>query len=197
MLDVEIVVLDIRKHGAGEAELALESRAGVAVEQFGIFGRDALALGGDGGRRAVDLLAGLNLNDVVPDIAERNVEVLDPIFVVGIEAVAAGEVEPRVLRLLPRLQPVGAARLARDRGQRLIDRAVLQRLGDADLHRELGELLQLVVGAEQVDLDALHHLRDSLIGDRRELALQESEEIEIGGVAEVEELEVILPGLVE
>ena len=68
---------------------------------------------------------------------------------------------------------------------------------DAELHRQLGELLQFVVGAEQIDVDALHHLGDRLVGNARELPLQEAEEIEIGGIAEIEELEMVLPGLVE
>ena len=51
---------------------------------------------------------------------------------------------------------------------------------------------ELVVGPEQVDLDALHHLRDAEVGDPRERLLAEPEEVQVGDVAEVEELEVVL-----
>ena len=84
-----------------------------------------------------------------------------------------------------------------DRRQRLVDAAGLQRLVDAELDGQLGELLQFVVRAEEVDVHALHHLGDRLIGDGGELLLEEAEEVEIGGIAEVQELEVILPGLVQ
>ena len=105
MLDVEIVVLDIGKHGARQAELAFERSAGVRVEQLGIFLRDAVALGGDPGGGTVDLLAALHTDDVIPDVAERDIEVFDPVFVGRIEAVAGGEIEPGILCLLPGLEP--------------------------------------------------------------------------------------------
>ena len=77
MFDVEIVILDIRKHGARQAELAFERGTSVRVQQLGIFLRDAVALGGDLCGGAVDLLASLNTDDVIPDVAERNIEVFD------------------------------------------------------------------------------------------------------------------------
>ena len=58
-----------------------------------------------------------------------------------------------------------------------------------------GQDLQLLVRSEQVDLDAGHHLGDPEVGDRGEGLLAEAEEVEVGGVAEVEELEVVLPDL--
>ncbi|MEZ5766879.1 MAG: hypothetical protein R3D80_03895 [Paracoccaceae bacterium] len=64
------------------------------------------------------------------------------------------------------------------------------------LDGEAGQFLDLVVGAEQLAVDALHHLGDGLVGNGGELALHEAEEIEIGGIAEIEELEVVLPDLV-
>ena len=64
------------------------------------------------------------------------------------------------------------------------------------LDGEMRELLQLVIGTEQFGIDALHHLGDGLIGNGRELALHEAEEIKIGGVTEVQELEMVLPDLV-
>ena len=91
---------------------------------------------------------------------------------VGVEAVARGEVEPGVLRRLPGREPFGAVRRLADRGERFVDRSARQRVGDAELDRELGELLQLVVGPEQIDVDALHHLGDRLVGNGRKLLLQ-------------------------
>ena len=61
------------------------------------------------------------------------------------------------------------------------------------LRKVARELLQFLVRTEQVDVDAGDHLRDGLVGDRREDLLAEAEEVEVGGVAEVEELEVVLP----
>ena len=197
MLDVEIVVLDIGKHGARQAELAFERGAGVRVEQFGIFLRDAVALGGDLRSGAVDLLASLDTDDVIPDVAERDIEVLDPVFVGRIEAVSGREIEPGILRLLPRLEPLMAVRPLRDRRQRRVSRAGPKRGCDVELHRELGQLLQFIVGPEQIDIDALHHLGNRLVGNVGELSLEEAEEIQIGGIAEVQKLEMILPGLVE
>ena len=167
------------------------------VEHVGVFGGDPVALFGDLGGRPIDGCALLKPRDVVADKAERNVEVLDPVFVGGIEAVAGREVEPGILRFLPGREPFRAVRMLGDGRQRLVDRSGLQRVDDAELDGELGEFLQLIVGLEQVDLDALHHLGDGLIGNGRELLLHEAEEIEIGGIAEVQELEVILPRLVE
>ncbi len=61
--------------------------------------------------------------------------------------------------------------------------------------RHAGEALELLVRPEQVDLDAGHHLRDGQVGDARPRLLAEAEEVQVGRVAEVEELEVVLPQL--
>src|SRR6266540_3187692 len=66
---------------------------------------------------------------------------------------------------------------------------------DAGVDRQAGELLQLLVRLEQVHLDAGDHLGDRQVRDVGEGLLAEAEEVEVGGVAEVEELEVVLPEL--
>ena len=152
------------------------ARVASSAEQRAVLARDPVALGGDLGRRPVDALARLQLLDVAADVAERDLRMVEPDLVVGVEAVAGREVEPRVLGGVVRGPPLVA---------------VL-----SDLDRELGQLAQLVVGPEQVDLDALDHLRDAEVGDAGEDLLAEAEEVQIRGVAEVEELEVVLPGLV-
>src|SRR4029077_15139221 len=111
MLDVEIMVLHEWKHRPCKPELALEGSAGVAGEHVGIFGSDPVALLGDFLGRTVDGFARRESSDVIADEAERNVEVLDPVFIGGIEAVAGREIEPGILRLLPGREPFGAARM--------------------------------------------------------------------------------------
>jgi hypothetical protein len=64
---------------------------------------------------------------------------------------------------------------------------------DPQLDRLAGEVLELLVGPEQVDLDPGDHLGDRQVGNRGEGLLAELEEVEVGGVSEVEELEVVLP----
>ena len=61
---------------------------------------------------------------------------------------------------------------------------------------ELGQLLELVVRAEQFHVHALHHGGDGLVRDVGEDLLAEVEEVQVGDVAEVQELEVVLPVLV-
>ncbi len=63
----------------------------------------------------------------------------------------------------------------------------------AQLHRAARQAPQLIVGPEDLRLDARHHARDGLIGDLREGLLAEGEEGEIGAVAEQQELEVVMP----
>ncbi len=193
MFDIEIVVLDIGEHSAGEADLLLENRARLVGHQLRIFLRDAIALGGDRRGRTLDLFAALGARRVVAQIAERDLGMLAPIFVRGIEAVARSEVEPRILRLLPRLQPCRAVAADRDGGERLVEGTLGQRVVDAEVDGQPREFLQFVVGAEQIGIDALYHARDRLIRHIGELLLHEGEEVEIGGVTEVQELEMILP----
>jgi hypothetical protein len=64
-----------------------------------------------------------------------------------------------------------------------------------ELHRRPGQRLELLVGPEQVDLHARHHLGDGQVGDAGEGLFAEPEVVEVGGVAQVQELEVVLPQL--
>jgi hypothetical protein len=98
------------------------------------------------------------------------------------------------LNLLERRDP-GLAGLALG-AQRLtgaLDVAELEGVGDTGVDGHAGEALELLVRAEQVDLDARDHLGDGEVRDARERRLAEAEEVEVRRVAEVEELEVVLP----
>ncbi|MBW8737618.1 MAG: hypothetical protein JF621_10955 [Streptomyces turgidiscabies] len=64
----------------------------------------------------------------------------------------------------------------------------------AQFDGELRQSLQLVVRTEQFHVHALDHGRDSLVGDTGEPLSARPEEVQVGRVADVEELEVVLPG---
>ena len=64
------------------------------------------------------------------------------------------------------------------------------------LDSELSEILELVIGTEENRVHTHHHLGDSQVGDAREGFLAETEEVQVGNVTEVQELEVVLPVLV-
>ena len=197
MLDVEVVVLHVREHRAGQAQLGLEGGPVlVAVDQLAVLLDDPVALGDDGLHRPLQRLAALHLGDVGAQEAERDVQVLQPYLVAVVEGGAGREVEPGLLGLLPGGQPLVALRVAAQpvqhfRGWRGPGEPVRQ----AEFDRELGQLLDLLVRLEQVDLDPGHHLGDGLVGNGREQLLAAAEEVQVGGVAEVEELEVVVPQL--
>ena len=195
VLDVEVVVLDVVEHRAAESELGLEVGLVVAVEQVDVLRGDTIAFGDHRLLRCVDLLARLQLADVAAHERERDVESLGPHRIGVVEAGAVGVVEPRILRLGVLGQPDLAAGRATHRGQRLVDGALAQDVGDAALDRQAGQAAQLLVGAEQIDLDAGDHLGDRQVGDAGEDLLAEPEVIEVRGVPEVEHLEVELPQL--
>ena len=88
MLDVEIVIFDIGENRACQAEFLLENRSHILIQKLGVFLGDAIALGGNFRSRPFDLGALFHLGDVVAQIAERDIEVLDPILVGGVEAVS-------------------------------------------------------------------------------------------------------------
>ena len=197
MLDVEVVVLHVREHRAGQPQLGAErGPVLVAVDQLGVLGHDPVAFGDDGLHRPLQRLAALDLGDVGAQEAERDVRVLQPHLVAVVEAAAGREVEPGLLGLLPGGQPLVALRVAAQPVEHL---AAGARAGEpvrqAELDRELGQLLELLVRLEQVDLDPGHHLGDGLVRDGREQLLAAAEEVQVGGVAEVEELEVVVPQL--
>ena len=197
VLDVEVVVFHVREHRAGEPQLGLEGGPVlVAVDQLGVLVHDPVALGDDGLDRPLQRLAALHLGDVGAQEAERDVRVLQPHLVAVVEGGTGREVEPGLLGLLPGGQPLVALRVAAQSGQHLLGRGVAgEPVGDPELDRELGQLLDLIVRPEQVDLDPGHHLGDRLVRDGREQLLAAAEEVQVGGVAEVEELEVVLPQL--
>ena len=93
-------------------------------------------------------------------------------------------------------EPLGAVGDAGDAGKRLFRRSRREQVRQLQSDGELGQLLQLVVRAEQLHVHALHHGGDGLVGDVGEHLLAEAEEVQVGDVAEVEELEVVLPVLV-
>ena len=110
-----------------------------------------------------------------------------------VEAVPVGEVEPRVLRLVEVGQPARSASLpARAAAESLLVVALLDGLRHAELEREPGEALELLVRTQDEEVDARDHLRDRLVRDVRERLPAELVEDEVGAVAEVQELEVVL-----
>src|ERR1700750_2392457 len=86
VLDVEVMVLHVREHRAGQPELGLErSPVLVAVDQVGVLVHDAVALGDDGLHRPFQRLAPLHLGDVGAQEAERDVRGLPPYLVAVVE----------------------------------------------------------------------------------------------------------------
>ena len=71
-----------------------------------------------------------------------------------------------------------------------------QRPVDAQFDSEPGQFPELGVRPEQLHVHARDHRRDALVRDIREPLLTEIEEIQVGRVAEVQELEVVLEGTV-
>ena len=197
MFDVKVVVFDIGKHGSGKAEFAVKRGLRIGVQQLAVFGSDPVPFGRDGGGGAIDGAARGNARGIVADIAHRDIEVFDPVLVVGIESVAGGEVEPRVLGTFPSGDPGLARRRAVHCGQDGIDGTCSQMGGDTRGHGQFGQCLEFVIGAEQITVHALYHFGDGLIRDGGELRFQETEEIQIGGIAEVQEFEVVVPGAIK
>ena len=197
MLDVEVVVFHVRVGGGGEPALGVEQRLVFAFQQVPVFLDDAVAFDDQGLHRAHDFLALVHPADVVRDVAERDFLVFVPVLVVAVEAVPHGEVEPRVLGGLVLRHPAVPAGGLGEGGQGGADvvRVPEVRL-QPQLDGEFSEVLELVIRAEEFHVDALHHGGDGLVRDVGEDLLAEVEEVQVGDVAEVEELEVVLPVLV-
>ena len=115
-----------------------------------------------------------------------------------VEPVAVGEVEPGVLRLLEVLQPplswLGAGQRC---PQRLLAVGAFDLCGEAELDRQPGETLELIVRPEGDEVEARDHLRDRLVGDVRERLAADLIEDEVGTVAEVDQLEVVVANAVQ
>ena len=117
---------------------------------------------------------------------------------VVVEAVPAGEVEPRVLRRVEVGQPAGSGVACREGGsERLLVGCSRYCFGHAELDRESGESPELVVRPPEQDVDPRDHLGDRLVGDLGPGTAAELVEIEVRPIAENEELDVVLPDQVE
>ena len=66
--------------------------------------------------------SGQRFSDVLAEVRQRDFEVIDPVAVIRVEAVARCEVEPRILSPLPLLMPLDSARFGFDPGQRFCRR---------------------------------------------------------------------------
>ena len=201
VLDVEVVALDVREHRPREAEVLVER---APASSSGAASRYSAVMRSRSARhrveRPVDVLAGLQALDVVRGCRERDGGIVDPGAVVVVEAVAVRVVEPRRLGRLPVGRATAApASLAAsgDCAARPRPRPPRRRRRSPSSIGALGEALELLVGPEEDDVDAGDHLRDRLVGDVGEALLAELVEDEVGGVAEVEELEVVLPDPVD
>jgi hypothetical protein len=150
MFDVEVVVFYIGEHGAGQAQFAFKHGAVVGIKQIGVFGGDALALGGQFCGGAFYGFSGFDAHDVVFDIAQGNVQVLDPVFIVRVKTIARCEVEPRILRGFPCGDPCAAIGRSGDSGQEVGGCASsFDEVGHACFDGQAGEFFQLVIRAEQ------------------------------------------------
>ena len=69
--------------------------------------------------------------------------------------------------------------------------------GQAQLDGEVSEVLELVIWTEQNRVHTHNHLRDSKVRNSGECFLAEHEEVEVGNVTEVKELEVVFPVAVD
>src|SRR5262245_10837793 len=199
VVDVEVVVLDVRKDEPGECKALVEGAATVLVDQRAILFRNPLTLCERGVARTRNVLAGLEAGDVGADRLDREPGVVDPGAVVVMKhAGSAREVEPRVLRLLELREPPLAGTVGGKEGHQLVFAArPPDPTAHAELDREPGEPSKLVVRAQDERVDARHHRRDRLILDLGEGLATALVEDEVSAVAEAEELEVILQDTVD
>src|SRR3954465_2624175 len=108
------------------------------------------------------------------------------------------EVEPGVLRGFEVGEPARSPITSREVcAQLVLVGRGADGCADSQLERETSEAPKLVVGAQDEDIDARDHLRDGVLRDLGEGSPAEVVEDEIGGVAEIEELEVVLQDPVE
>src|SRR5699024_6406165 len=109
VFDVEVVVFYVRVGGDGQLALGFKDRGGFFVQQVAVLFDDAFLLSDQALGRAHDVLAVVEAANVVGDIAQRDVEVLQPVFIVAVEPVANCEIEPWYLSDFPLRQPLLAA----------------------------------------------------------------------------------------
>lgn len=195
MLDVEVVVLHEVEHGAGQLQLLVEALEIGTGQRGPRLVRQAIAIDGHLLSGRLDAVPRPQLPDVAADEPEGVLEVIGPHGIVVVEAGAGGEVEPRLLRAGEVGQPLLTSGLPDERGQHRRERAVAEHLVDAQFHRCTSQTAQLTVGPEQVDVDAGDRARDLQVAELRQQLPAELEVVEVRGVAEVEELEVVLPQL--
>ena len=199
VLDVEVVALHVGEHRSRETQVLIERREHLRVsQQRAALAGDAVSFGADLSDRTGDVLAILQPLDVVAEVSQRNVRIVDPRPVMVIEAVAVGVVEPRLLDRLPIREPLLAGVARR---QRVLERSFALGRGhgiaDPQLDRAACEALELVVRAEQHDIDPADHRRDRLVGNVGELLLAQLVEHEVRGISEIQKLEVVLPDPVD
>ena len=196
VLAIELVILDVWEHAVTQAEHLVERAAFlVAVEVAAVFITDAFTLRLQFLRVAENVLAGFDATDVMRQGGERDRHVVVPAAVVIIESVARRDVEPGIACLVQRVHPLLAGLAFRlHRIQRLRRLCAIHECAfDAEVDRELCQLLEFVVGAEHQYVDARYHSRDGLVRDFGERLLAELEEHQVGPVAEHQELEVVVP----
>ena len=199
MVDVEVMVLDVGEHRAGEREALVEGLAKLRREQRAVLLGDALTLGQSSFARTRDVLAGVESRDVGADRLDREPGVVDPRAVVVVEdAGPAGEVEPRILRLLEVGEPPFAGIAADEvRDELVLVRGACDCRGHAQLDSESSKPPELVIGAQDEHVDRGHHRRDGLVRNVRESVSASLVEGEVGLVAEIQELEVVLQDAVD
>ena len=198
VLDVEVVVLDERKDGPGEREPVVKGLPELARHQSAVFLADPVALRDDRFERTCDVLARLETLDIRADRRDRDARVVDPRAMVVREAVSEREREPLCLGLIEVGKPLLAAPFQCEVGpQFLLVPGRLDAGRHSELERPAGEPAQLLVRAQDEDVDPRNHRRDRLVGDAGEGPPAQLVEEEVGPIAQVVELEVVLHDAVE
>ena len=201
VLDVEHVLLDVDEHQPGQRDRLVEHLLVLGRHQLAVLGGDPVPLAQHLGGRPVDRLAGLAAG--AGTRAPRPAGCPGPAPRSGARGSRRGG-PGSVLTMnhgsdgaLPVGHPLRAGLALAQRGEQGLRVVVAaDPLAQAEPLRLLGQPLQLVVGPVQLDVQAADHARDGLVGDVRERALAQPEERQVGGVADVEQLEVVLVGLV-
>jgi len=197
MLHVEEVVLHVREHALRDGQALVERLpVGLVVDQRAVLFDEGLALLDELLGGTTHLLARLDRLDVHAYGGEGDVEVVVPGVVMVVPARTRRDVEPRIAGLLEFVQPVLAVRallhLGHDHGRALVVENELIELG---LDRQSRQADEFGVRLVHDHVDTRDHLGEGRYRDVREDRVGGVDEGDVGGVPEIQELEVILPHL--
>ena len=192
MLDVQVVVLDERKHLAGPGELLVEDDPIAGLEPVTQLGDEPVPLHGTRSMVTIDVVAPLQAANVVRDEPHRDVEAIGPDRVVGVESGAGRVLEPPNLGRLEVGEPAGCGDLG-ERGEHPFGPLPTDDAVDTVIDSSTCETPQLTVRAEQFQVCGGDRVGQAQIVDSREGRPAEAEVLEVGEVPQVEQGEVGLP----